>query len=114
MVKLKGGRIESRFGAQFIAEGTAEQRVVFTSLSDDSFGAGGTFDTNNDDRRAGGENQPLRGDWGGLYFGPLSLGSIDHALIAFGGGINRIEGTFAGFNVIEVHQAQLRLTNSVI
>lgn len=114
VVKFQGGRIESRFGAQLIAEGTAEQRVVFTSLSDDSFGAGGTFDTNNDDRRAGGENQPRRGDWGGLYFGPLSAGSLDHAFVAYGGGINRIEGTFTGFNVIEVHQAQLRLTNSVI
>ncbi|MFV1964695.1 MAG: S8 family serine peptidase, partial [Pirellulaceae bacterium] len=114
IVKLEGARIETKFGAQFIAEGVDGQEVIFTSRLDDSFGAGGTFDTNNDDSRTRGEQTPLPGNWSGLFFGNLSQASIDHALIAFGGGISKIEGTFAGFNVIEVHQADLRLTNSVI
>ena len=37
------------FGAQLLAEGLVGQEVVFTSRLDDSFGAGGTFDTNSDD-----------------------------------------------------------------
>ena len=114
MVKLKGGRIESRFGAQLIAEGTAGQRVVFTSCRTTASVPEGrsTRTTTIVVRR--GENQPVRGDWGGLLLWAAQLGSIDHALIAFGGGINRIEGTFAGFNVIEMHQANCGSTNSVI
>jgi hypothetical protein len=114
VVKLQGARIEVDFGAQFIAEGLNGQEVIFTSRLDDSYGAGGTYDTNNDDLRLGGEETPQRGEWGGLFLRPLSSASIDHALIAFGGGVSQIEGTFSAFNVIEVHQADLRLTHSVI
>ncbi len=114
VVKLEGARIETKFGGQLIAEGNVGQEVVFTSRLDDAFGAGGTFDTNDDDNRGAAEAVPSPGNWGGLFFGQLSRGSIDNALIAFGGGINKIEGTFTGFNVIEVHQADFRLTNSVI
>ena len=114
VVKLEGARIETQFGGQLIAEGLAGRPVIFTSRLDDSYGAGGTFDTNNDDGRTSGEDQPRPGDWGGLFFGPLSRGSIDQAYLAYGGGINKIEGTFTGFNVIEVHQADLRLANSVL
>ena len=32
--------------SQLFAEGTAGRRVIFTSLADNRFGAGGTFDTN--------------------------------------------------------------------
>jgi len=114
VVKLEGARLDLRFGAQLIAEGRVGQEVIFTSRLDDEFGAGGTFDTNDDDGQISGEASPGPGDWGGIFFGQLSRGSIDNALIAYGGGINRIEGTFTGFNVIEVHQADFRLTNSVI
>jgi hypothetical protein len=33
--------------------------------------------------------------------------------VSYAGGVNRIEGDFAGFNAIEVHQADARITNSV-
>ncbi|MCA9141608.1 MAG: pre-peptidase C-terminal domain-containing protein, partial [Planctomycetales bacterium] len=114
VVKLEGARIEGDFGAQLIAEGTDGLPVIFTSRLDDTYGAGGTFDTNNDDGQANGESLPGPGNWGGIFLGHLSSGSIDHAVISYGGGITRVEGTFAGFNVIEVHQADLRLTNSII
>ena len=114
VVKLQGARIETGFGAQFIAEGGTGQEVIFTSRLDDSYGAGGTFDTNNDNQRLGGENVPEPGSWGGLFLRPLSRASIDHALVAYGGGVTQIEGTFTAFNVIEVHQAELRLTNSTL
>ncbi len=114
VIKLEGARIETKFGGQVIAEGNIGQEVVFTSRLDDAFGAGGTFDTNDDNDQPSGEASPSPGNWGGLFFGQLSRGSIDNALIAYGGGINRIEGTFTGFNVLEVHQADFRLTNSII
>ena len=48
VVKLEGSRIQTGLGAQFIAEGVAGQEIIFTSRLDDRYGAGGTFDTNND------------------------------------------------------------------
>lgn len=113
VVKLEGARIEITFGAQLIAEGLDGKEVIFTSKLDDRYGAGGTFDTNKDD--GPNEARPSAGDWGGIYAGYLSHLSLDHAYIAFGGGNdNKIEGTFKGFNVIEVHQAEARIANSVI
>ena len=43
-----------------------------------------------------------------------SSASIDHGVIAGGGGTTRIEGGFASFNALEVHQADLRLTNTLL
>ena len=48
VVKLEGSRIETEIGAQFIAEGLPGQEIIFTSRLDDRYGAGGTFDTNDD------------------------------------------------------------------
>ncbi|MGE0756179.1 MAG: DVUA0089 family protein, partial [Pirellulaceae bacterium] len=114
VLKMEGSRIETGFKAQFIAEGVVGQEVIITSRLDDSYGVGGTFDTNNDNSQSNGEATPRPGNWGGLFLGPLSSGSIDHALIAYGGGITQDSGTFVGFNAIEVHQSELRLTNSIL
>ena len=110
VLKMDAARIEARFGANLIAEGTSGNPVVITSLEDQRYGAGGTFDTN--DR--GNTALFAPGDWGGLYVGHGSTASIDNAVIAGGGGTTRIEGGFASFNAIEVHQGELRLTNSRI
>jgi hypothetical protein len=108
VVKLQGARIElERGGAQLIAEGTAGQAVIFTSLGDNRFGAGGTFDTNGNL-----PNVRTAGDWGGIVINAGAKASIDHAYLGFGGGQTPIEGTFANFNVIEVHQGDLRLAHS--
>ncbi|NQW46726.1 MAG: hypothetical protein HQ464_03045, partial [Planctomycetes bacterium] len=110
VVKLLGARIElERGNAQLLAEGTAGQRVIFTSLGDNRFGAGGTFDTN-------GNLPDVRtpGDWGGIVLDAGSKASIDHAYIAYGGGQTPIEGSFDSFNVIETHQGDLRIANSRI
>ena len=110
VVKLQGSRIELERGtSQFIAEGTAAQRVVFTSLGDNRYGAGGTFDTNGnlpDVRSAG--------DWGGIVLNAGAKASIDYAYIAYGGGTTPIEGSFDQFNVIETHQGDLRVAHSRI
>ncbi|MCY2983372.1 MAG: tandem-95 repeat protein [Planctomycetota bacterium] len=110
VVKLQGARIVADVGSQLVAEGSETLPIVFTSRQDDRFGAGGTFDTNNDRT----VSTPQPGDWGGLYFGRISTGSLDSVTVSFGGGISAIAGTFAGFNAIEVHQADVRITNSII
>jgi len=110
IVKMQGSRIEVELGAQLIAEGRAATQVVFTSLSDDRYGAGGVFDTTND----GSQSAPAAGDWGGFFFHPTSKGSIDRALVTFAGGDTPIEGGFANFNAVEIHQADVRITNSVL
>lgn len=110
VVKLSGARIEAERGsAQLIAEGTEENPIIFTSLSDDRYGAGTTFDTSNDGVTAFGP-----GNWGGIIFNAASSGSIDHALITNAGGLVPIEGGFANFNAIEVQQAEFRISNSIL
>ena len=110
VVKLASARIDVTEGSQFIAEGTSSRQIIFTSVKDDRYGAGGIFDTNNDLDAAA----PAPGDWGGIYVGQLSEASLDSTLIAHGGGLTRIEGDFATFNAVETHQGELRLVNSVI
>jgi hypothetical protein len=106
IVKTEGARIEVSLGAQIIAEGRDGQEVIFTSLVDQRYGAGGTFDTANR------STAPQPGDWGGIYVGHTGSASFDHAVLAFGGGVTRVPGGFANFNVLEIHQAQARVANS--
>ncbi len=109
VLKVDGARLEAERGSgTLIAEGTLNRPVIITSLADDRFGGSGSFDSNR------GPTLPLPGDWGGLYFGDATFGSIDNAIIAFGGGSTSIEGGAAEFNAIEVHQAHLRLANTVL
>ena len=113
VVKLSSSRIEGlRGNSHLIAEGTEDNLVIFTSLHDDRFGMGGTFDTSNNGAVPG----PAKGDWGGLIFNANSRGSIDRALIAYGGGETPIAGNAgANFSTIEVHHnAHVRLANSTL
>ena len=60
-------------------------------------------------------NRPAApGQWGGFYFGPASVASLDHVGILYGGGTVPIEGGFDSFNAVESNQADLRLANSVL
>ncbi|MEJ7591421.1 MAG: pre-peptidase C-terminal domain-containing protein [Planctomycetaceae bacterium] len=112
VVKLSGARIEAMRGsAHLVAEGTPQNPVILTSLLDDRFGAGGTFDTTGN----GSTTLPSPGDWGGLVFNAVSRGSIDHALIAYAGGETPIAGGVSRFNTIEMHdRAKVRVANSVL
>ncbi|MEM6776757.1 MAG: peptidase, partial [Planctomycetota bacterium] len=113
VVKLQGARIELGHGTQLLAEGTASQPVIFTSSLDDRFGAGGTFDTNNDNETDLGARSPQRGDWSGIYASPNANVSLDHATVAYGGGISLVEGGQSrGFAALELQQATGRITNS--
>ncbi|WP_198000304.1 Calx-beta domain-containing protein [Gimesia alba] len=114
IVKLGGSRIQTgRGNAGFIAEGTEESPIIFTSIFDDRYGAGGTFDTTNNDIEGDAEREAMYGDWGGIILNQTSHGSIDHAVIAYAGGVVPIEGFSDSFNAIEVHQADLRITNTL-
>lgn len=108
VVKFNGGRIEVGNSANFIAEGAPGRPVVFTSLADDRYGFGGTFDTNND----GTGSAAAPGDWSGIYFANTSTGSIDNAVIAYAGGDSNVAGGQAFFNPIEIQQANVRITDS--
>jgi len=113
LVKLANSRIEAEMGSNLIAEGTAAQPIVFTSIDDWRYGGGGTFDTPSNGG-SGGSILPQPGDWGGFYFWPTSSGSFDHTLITFGGGSTAIEGGFAPFDAVEIHQAKVRIADSTL
>ena len=114
IVKLTLARIEAdRGNSGLIAEGTPDRPIIFTSVNDDRYGGSGTYDTNNDDDKGAVEAVASAGDWGGLAFMQTSYGSLDHTLVTFGGGQTPIEGGFANFNAIEVHQADVRITQSL-
>ncbi|MGB7329055.1 MAG: tandem-95 repeat protein [Rubripirellula sp.] len=112
VLKFRGSRLELGQGAQLLAEGTTAAPVVFTSYADDRFGSGGTFDTNNDNGSASGEIVASRGDWSGIYAAPTSFVSLDHATVAYGGGVSLLEGGQSrGFAALELQQAEARITN---
>ena len=110
IVKLQNARIDVGFGANFYAEGADGQEVIFTSRLDDSVGAGGTFDTNNDSIA----DNAAPGDWAGLIFRADANASLDFVDISHGGGTTVSGGVFQSFNPIEILQANARITNSTI
>ena len=112
VMKFNGTRIELQNSTQLLAEGLARDTIVMTSFADDRFGAGGTFDTNNDDNTLGGEQAPLRGQWSGVYAGATAYVSLDNALVAYGGGISTLETGTRGFAALELQQADARVANS--
>ncbi len=110
ILKFRGASIEVQDGGHLIAEGTVGLPIIMTSLNDARYGIGGTFDTAN----TKGTKSPSSGDWGGLFVGPGSSASLDYARVSYAGGSTRIEGAIASFNPIEIHQGDVRLTNSVL
>ncbi|HBV64656.1 MAG TPA: hypothetical protein DEF45_16725, partial [Rhodopirellula sp.] len=110
VVKFAESRIEvERGAAALIAEGNKNLPVVLTSLYDDRYGGSGNFDTNSTP-----DTLPAPGDWSGLYFGQMTSGSLDHSILLFGGGLSPIEGGDANFGAIEIHQANIRVANSLL
>ena len=62
VLKLDGAHIHAEVGAQIIAEGRDGHEVVITSILDDRYGAGSTFDASNDGAPIpGGVNEPTPG-----------------------------------------------------
>ncbi len=82
--------------------------MIFTSLSDNRYGQGGTFGTSNVSGTG-----PAPGDWAGFYVEGGAFLSMESVLVAYGGGLSRVEGTFAGFSTIELRGAEARIAGSV-
>ncbi|MBR5160969.1 MAG: proprotein convertase P-domain-containing protein, partial [Thermoguttaceae bacterium] len=123
LIKLGNSRIELEDNANLIAEGDKGDEIIFTSVYDDKYGYGGTFDATNNGFNADiNPNAPeynpenndylQGGNWGGIYLGHSSTASLDNIKLMYAGGQSRIEGYFVNFQPIEVVQADLRLTNS--
>ncbi|MDP7016121.1 MAG: pre-peptidase C-terminal domain-containing protein [Pirellulaceae bacterium] len=108
VVKSQAAIIDVQMGGQFISEGNAGQNAVFTSLLDNRFGAGGTFESSD----LSASLAAARGDWGGVVGNLGGNISIDNSVFAFGGGETRVSGEFRGFNVLEINQGDGRVTNS--
>ncbi|MFK8115073.1 MAG: tandem-95 repeat protein, partial [Rubripirellula sp.] len=106
-VKSDDVRIELGVGADLIAEGLEGRPVIFTSRNDDRYGAGGTFDTTSN-----GDTTGAPADWAGIFANPFSRLSLDHSVVAFGGGESSVGGTSVGFNAIGILQAEARIANS--
>ncbi len=86
IVKLSGSRIETELGSSnLIAEGTSTDPIIFTSLNDDSYGAGGTFDTNNDSQPPQGQSN-LNTVGGGGTNNAIAGGASTQAFGAESGG----------------------------
>ena len=115
IIKSQGSRIELDFNTTLIAEGVEGREVIFTSREDDRYGASGTFDTNDDGNpnRTAGQYQLANAQWAGIYANRFARLSLDHAFVAGAGGITGVEGTTAGFNAVEIHQADARIAHSV-
>ena len=114
-VKLNSARIETQTGANLIAEGTASQPIVFTSLRDNGYGGGGTFATDGiGTSTSASANLAAPGDWAGLYFSPTSIGSLDYTFVAYAGGKSTVNGNSDSFDAVEIHQATVRIADSTI
>ncbi|MBM3969998.1 MAG: hypothetical protein FJ302_09060, partial [Planctomycetes bacterium] len=111
VVKFGSSRIEGlRGSSHLITEGTPGNPVILTSVNDDRYGAGGTYDSTNN----GTSVVAAAGDWGGLMFNAVSRLSMDNAYVAFAGGNIPIEGGFDNFNTIEAHHnTSVRVANTL-
>ncbi|MEX0792163.1 MAG: hypothetical protein WD045_03450, partial [Pirellulaceae bacterium] len=64
-------------------------------------------------KNVGDSTTAAAGDWSGIYYAHTSTGSLDKIVLAYGGGASSISGGLAHFNAVEVHQATVRITDSV-
>jgi len=88
----------------FVAQGTNEKPIIFTSPKDDNYGG----DTNND----GNTTQPHGGDWPWIIFNRTSQNSVlDHLIVRYGGYYWR-EGHNDG--LVRIENTDITLTNSFI
>ena len=78
VVKFDGAWVRMLVDGSLVAQGTAQQPIVFTSFKDDAHGG----DTNRDHDAT----EPKPGDWGGIFLNPGSSNRLEHVWIGYGGG----------------------------
>ncbi len=88
-----------------VANGTSTQKIVFTSLPDDSNGG----DTNND----GNGSSPGKGNWASIDFGPSSsdsLNSLKNCDFRYGGGYNYNNE----YGLIRVYSTTIKMDSCIV
>ncbi len=99
VIKLSNYYAGIQVKGAIVADGTATQPIVFTSIADDSYGG----DTNND----GTTSAPGKGNWSTVDFVASSLDSLNamrHCILRYGGGniYNNQYGIVRDFNAAMV------------
>ncbi len=90
-----------------IADGTPTEKIVFTSIRDDSNGG----DTNND----GDATVPAPGNWGHIGFDSTSVGCIlDNCIVQYGATCHGPSGEYHDWREIYIGDCSPTISNSVI
>ncbi|NLC30788.1 MAG: DUF1565 domain-containing protein, partial [Candidatus Moranbacteria bacterium] len=95
-------RAKLEINSELIAIGNENERIIFTSIRDDSFGG----DTNLD----GDITIPKSGDWNSIHFTPGSRGVIDYATVSYGVRSRTVWGeiTIIGTNNVSIRNSEIK------
>lgn len=106
IVKFKGGGAINANGS-LIARGEADEKITFTSFSDDAYGG----DTNND----GDDFAPAAGQWKFIKFSESSTDSdLENVIVRYGGFMGTRGGVEARDGAIKVENNTLSMGDSII
>jgi len=103
VVKLNGGRLAVNGSGKILANGTASNRIIFTSIADDTH----CGDTNGD----GTATTPQKGDWTSIYLNGGTNNTFTYCDILYAG---KNDGGYYNAVLISVSGASFNFDNCVI